>query len=78
MLKPEGDPRFAGPDEDFAEHMKRVIRARFGRLLGPDLSLLDSEEGMEQLSRRVLARVRASYAGVWEVFPALEEPAEVG
>ena len=77
MLLPEGDARVAGAPAEFGEHMKAVIRARFGRMLGADVALLDSPEGLEQLSRRVLARVRASYAGVWEVFPALDEPAGI-
>lgn len=73
MLMPEGDTRFEAAGEDFQARWIAHIRAKFGDRLGPDAALLDTPEGLQALSKKLLARLRSSYAGVWEAFPDLTE-----
>lgn len=55
----------------FSAQWREQMRARFGSVLGRDVELLDTPEGLRELSRRTLAQLRALYAGVWETFPDL-------
>lgn len=69
MLMPEGDARFVAAEGDFQARWIEHIRVKFGDRLGPDAALLDTPEGLQALSRKILRRLRGSYAGVWETFP---------
>ncbi len=60
--------------ESVRDRMVERIRARFGHLLGNDGVLLNTPEGLDALSSKGLARLRGSYAGVWESFPSLGGP----
>lgn len=50
---PEFDPMFAEDGVPFRDKMIRYIQREFADLLGADVCLLDTEEGLETLSRIV-------------------------